>query len=67
MPLAALEDDAFSARILGVLPWLFLQCHVSSPLPWHLPPKKLVSRSGQPAAPALVTSQKGDPGIVVSV
>lgn len=38
-----------------------------SSLPWHLSPKKLVSRSGPLAAPAQVPSQKGDPGIVMSV
>lgn len=44
-----------------------LQCHISSPLPWHLPPKKPVSRSGQLTAPAQAPSQKGELGIVVGV
>lgn len=57
----------FPCKDPASLIWLSLQCHISSPLPWHLPPKKLVSRSSQLAAPVQVTSQKGDPGTVVSV
>lgn len=66
LPLTLLEDGALPAKTLQL--YLFsLQFHISSPLPWHLPPKKPVSRSGQLTAPAQAPSQKGDLGIVVGV